>query len=472
MRNDSRHSVIYLVNDYLSTSLAWLLFNIVRYNTLDPVNSYTSLGNFLKSPFVLIGQLVIPLMMMGLYWLSGYYNKTFVKSRIESVMTTLGSTLLGTVIIYFIAIIDDPIPDRYSNYELVIILEGLLLSIVGLTRIIITNRFISLRSQRKIWLNVAVIGTAETIEDCARRLNTKNPALGLKVVAAIPVDSVKEEVLPDLEILSLDSLAADSDRLGIDEFILALPMSHSEMERMTLLRKLYPLNRPILQPAWIASGLNMRSRISNVAGEPLTDISSAVISESTRNMKRTFDVIVSTIVLILLLPVFAIIAICVKLNSHGPVFFSQERVGRHGRRFKIHKFRTMITDAEPDGPALSRPDDCRITGFGRTLRKYRLDELPQFWNVLKGEMSIVGPRPEREFYEDKIIAKAPEYTLLHQLRPGITSWGMVKYGYASDVDAMISRMRYDIIYIENVSIAIDLKILLYTINTVITGKGI
>ncbi|MDE5608594.1 MAG: sugar transferase [Muribaculaceae bacterium] len=472
MKSDSRHSAIYIVSDFISTSLAWLLFNIVRYTTLDPVNNFTSLGNYLLYPLVLAGQFVVPLMMMALYWLSGYYNKAFVKSRIESIMTTLGSTLIGTVIIYFIAIIDDPIPDRYSNYELVLILEGLMFTIVSLSRIIITNRFLRLRYQRRIWLNVAVIGTPETIDDCIRRLNVKTPALGLKVMAAASVTDTPYTASPDVAPFSLDNPAADADRLGIEQFIIALPPSCSEMERMTLLRKLYPLNRTILQPAWLDSGLSMRTRVSNVAGEPLTDISSAVISESTRNVKRTFDVVISTIVLILLLPVFAIIAVCIKLNSRGPVFFSQERIGHHGKRFRIYKFRTMIPDAEPDGPALSRPDDRRITGFGRTLRKYRLDELPQFWNVLKGEMSIVGPRPEREFYEEQIIAKAPEYTLLHQLRPGITSWGMVKYGYASDIDAMIARMRYDIIYIENVSIAIDLKILLYTINTVITGKGI
>jgi lipopolysaccharide/colanic/teichoic acid biosynthesis glycosyltransferase len=132
----------------------------------------------------------------------------------------------------------------------------------------------------------------------------------------------------------------------------------------------------------------------------------------------------------------------------------------------------MYTDAESNGPGLTTLNDSRITKIGHFLRKYRIDEFPQFWNVLKGEMSLIGPRPEREYYIRQIIERAPYYSLIHQVRPGITSWGMVKFGYASSVDEMIERLRYDLLYIENVSMGVDLKILLHTINTVITGKGI
>ena len=471
MKSDTKYRLIYVCGDYIASSMAWLLFNVVRYNTLDSINFASSLGDFLLFPNVLWGQLLFPLLMLGLYWLSGYYNKIFIKSRIESIISTLTSTLIGTVFIYFIAIIDDPIPDRYSNYELVLILAGLLFGFVALSRSIISSRVIILRDSRKIFRRVAVVGTSRAIEDCINRINVRFPSLGLKVVAAVPTDSTP---LPDYDgvtIIASDDITSASRELNIEQFILAMPDS-PEAERMKFVRRLYLLNKPILQPEWYNDSLTSRSRVSNVAGEPLTDISSAVISESTRNIKRTADIIVSAIALIILLPVFGVIAVCIRWHDGGPILFAQERIGYHGKKFRILKFRTMVPNAELNGPALSHVNDSRITPLGHFLRKYRLDELPQFWNVLKGEMSLVGPRPEREYFEEQIIARAPEFILLHQLRPGITSWGMVKYGYASDIDAMLSRMRYDIIYLENVSVAIDLKILFYTVNTVITGKGI
>ena len=172
------------------------------------------------------------------------------------------------------------------------------------------------------------------------------------------------------------------------------------------------------------------------------------------------------------MPVYAVLALSVRLDSPGPVFYRQCRIGYHKRPFDIIKFRTMRTDAEEAGPALSADEDPRITRLGKILRKYRLDELPQFWNVLKGEMSLVGPRPEREFYIRQIMERQPAYSLIHQVRPGITSWGMVKFGYATSVDEMIERLRYDLLYLENVSFGVDLKILFHTVSTVLCGRGL
>ena len=168
----------------------------------------------------------------------------------------------------------------------------------------------------------------------------------------------------------------------------------------------------------------------------------------------------------------AILAIYIKKDSKGPVFYRQERIGYRHKPFILYKLRTMRQDAETEGPALSSENDTRITRIGHILRKYRFDELPQFWNVLKGDMSIVGPRPEREFFIRKIMEKAPYYTLLYQIRPGITSWGMVKFGYARNIDEMIKRLKFDILYLENMSMLVDMKIIIYTVKTVITGKGI
>ncbi|MFM7726842.1 MAG: sugar transferase, partial [Flavobacteriales bacterium] len=183
------------------------------------------------------------------------------------------------------------------------------------------------------------------------------------------------------------------------------------------------------------------------------------------------DIGVSVFALLFLFPFLLLIAIAIKLSSTGPILYSQERIGKHGKPFRIFKFRTMVSNAESNGPQLSSSHDNRVTRVGRFLRKTRVDELPQFYNVLKGEMSLVGPRPERRYFIDLIMERAPHYSHLHRVRPGITSWGQVKYGYAENVDQMIQRLKYDVLYIENMSLAMDLKILFYTVAIVLKGSG-
>jgi exopolysaccharide biosynthesis polyprenyl glycosylphosphotransferase len=212
-------------------------------------------------------------------------------------------------------------------------------------------------------------------------------------------------------------------------------------------------------------------KMSSIIGTPLIQISHDLMPAWEENLKRIIDVVVSLIVLILLLPAFLAIAIAVKLSSRGPVFYSHERIGRYGKPFTIYKFRSMYSDAEANGPALSSHNDSRITPFGMFMRKVRLDELPQFYNVLIGDMSLVGPRPERQFFIDQIIKKAPHFNHLQKVRPGITSWGQVKFGYASNVDEMIERLKYDILYIENMSLMVDFKILIYTVKTILNASG-
>jgi len=212
-------------------------------------------------------------------------------------------------------------------------------------------------------------------------------------------------------------------------------------------------------------------RLASILDAPLIVISRDILQPRQKFYKRFFDVSMSLFFLVVLSPVYLILGLITKLTSKGPVIYKQQRVGLRGLPFTIYKFRSMWVDAEKNGPALSSHTDARITPFGKFLRKSRFDELPQFYNVIKGDMSIVGPRPERKFYVDQIIQKAPHYKHLNKVKPGITSWGQVKYGYAESIDQMVERMKYDLLYIENISFLLDIRIIIYTILIVLQGRG-
>jgi exopolysaccharide biosynthesis polyprenyl glycosylphosphotransferase len=212
-------------------------------------------------------------------------------------------------------------------------------------------------------------------------------------------------------------------------------------------------------------------KMTSIFGAPLIEVNPQIMPAWQFALKRLVDLVFSGVALLLLSPLLLVIAALVRASGPGPTFFRQERVGRFGRPFRIIKFRSMVADAEQAGPQLSSSTDPRITPIGRFLRRTRLDELPQFWNVLKGDMSLVGPRPERQFFIDRIMEVAPHYRHLHKVRPGITSWGQVKFGYAENVEQMVRRLKYDILYIENMSLAVDLKILAYTVIIMLKGDG-
>ena len=461
----------YLAGDFVTSSVAWALFNCVRWELHAVQGTYTSLAGFLTSRNVLILQLVIPLFMMCVYWLSGYYNEVFRKSRLQEVFTTFWSAVVNSLVIFFGALINDMSGTRGASYELIIILWSLLFFIVYAVRCAITNDTSYRIKHRKWSIPTLVVGRGATAVSFVNKINNQQRSMGYDIRGFVSIpgeNDVKELSLPGY---TLDEVAEVYRRDHIKELIV-VPTRKGSDRLLHTINHLFALDKPIKLTPMSGNVLMRKMRMSDFYGVPLVDISSSNMSDSAKNVKRAADVIISSILLLVMAPFFAIIALLIKLDSHGTVFYLQERVGYHNVPFNIYKFRTMCSDAEASGePQLTSDNDPRVTRIGRFLRKYRIDELPQFWNVLVGDMSIVGPRPERQYYIDQIMKRAPSYALLRQVRPGITGMGMVKYGYAQNVDEMVERLDYDLMYLENMSLINDVKIMVYTIHTVLTGKG-
>ena len=463
----SKQAGKYILSDFISASVAWLLFNILRYEVFAIDEGADSLLDYLQYPGVLGGQVVIPLFWLVLYYFSGYYNKPFGKSRLTELFSTFITVLIGTVFVFFALLLDDIPRSIDIYYKLFFGMFGLQFFITYIPRLLITQSGMRKIKNREWAMKVLIIGAGGKAVRIAHDLYR----LGYDICGFVseyertPVKADRNQVLGTVE-----DIPVLMEKENVDEIVLAVE-SKNNKALLGILYSLYRYKRPIKV---LADRFNMLSKIQlrTIRGIPLVDVTDNNFSPAEQNIKLFLDKVCSVVALLLLSPLFAYIAWRVKKDSPGPVFFRQERIGYLGQPFWMYKFRTMYVNAEENGPSLSSEDDLRVTPFGRIMRKYRLDELPQFWNVLKGDMSLVGPRPERKYFIDEIVKTAPYYYLLHNVRPGITSLGMVKYGYAASVDKMVERMEYDILYYENMSLTLDLTILIYTVKTVITGKGV
>lgn len=482
MINENKQRAIYVVADFLATAIAWFVFNYIRFVTQAEDEGISSFTQFLTITPVIAGQILFPLMMVGLYWLSGYYNRVFLKSRIEEFATTLTTAAFGSVIIFFAAIVDDPIPDKAQNYELLLMLFALLFTFVYIERLIITGINNKRIAQGKIYYNALLVCNLADVTEIKQRLESgvNHMSHAFRIVGVLQnftstterqVATQTYKIPAELNIVEFDHLQEFCSNHHITRIII-YQQENKATTLLPLINKLLLLDIPIMVTPSLVNMLWAMPKLNRIVADPLIDITRPNIAESTINIKRSADVIVSALAMFLLIPAYIVIGAMIKLDSRGSIFYTQTRIGKHRKPFKIIKFRTMVPDAEASGPQLSTENDTRITRIGAFLRKYRLDELPQFFNVFRGNMSLVGPRPERDYYLKQIKQKAPYYTLLHCMRPGLTSLGMVKYGYASSVDEMIRRMHYDLIYLENVSFTTDLKIIVYTLGTVVSGKGL
>lgn len=466
----------YIVCDTLSAMLAWGLLYIFRKLVLEH-EGIGDIGLMFSDVKFWLGLAIVPVWWLSLYTIQGTYRNVLRKARLKEFIETAIATLIGVVVLFFGLLIDDNIETYRNYYASFAFLLAVHFTLTYIPRLLITLQTVRSVHSRRIGFPTLMIGGGRKAFQTYLDLENQETYSGNAFVGYVTVGDDPEDsdggsvsnVMPKLgEVNDIRHLIEECD---VEEAIVAL--EPEEQDRIgEVLRLLNTSGDLIIKITPDARDLVVGSiKQESIFHSPFIVINNRLMAEWQYSLKRIFDVVISLVAMVVLSPVYLVTAIVVKCTSPGPVFYAQERIGYHGKPFKMHKFRSMYIDAEDSGPALSKDDDPRITPFGRFMRKVRLDEIPQFYNVLRGTMSIVGPRPERQYYIDQIVKRAPEYLLLQRIKPGITSWGQVKYGYASNVDEMVERLRYDLLYLDNMSLATDLKILLYTVVIIVQGRG-
>jgi exopolysaccharide biosynthesis polyprenyl glycosylphosphotransferase len=463
------------------------LFQQLKYifwDALAAIGAYTTLYIYRKlvieshpgplefSPAYYLGLVLIPVFWVTIYLITGFYKDIYRRSRLKELIYTFNASLLGSIFIFFTLLLDDTVATYKDYYRGFLVYFGAHFLLTAFFRFLLSSRTAHRIRQEKLSFNTLLIGSNAKAAELYHELTSSKIKLGNKFVGFASVNNnikfLVEKKLPHLG--TYKELNTIIQNKKVEEVIIAIESSEHEklesivnnLEGCRVIIKMIPDTYDII------SG---KVRMESLASVPLVEINHQLMPLWQRVLKRFLDAVVSLLVLILLSPLYLTLYVITKLSDPGPGFYYQSRIGLHGKEFKMIKFRSMTVNAEKQGPQLSSENDNRMTAWGGFMRKYRLDELPQFINVIKGDMSIVGPRPERQYYIDQISKKAPHYKHLQKVKPGITSWGMVKFGYAENVDEMVKRLKYDIIYIENMNLFNDLKVLIYTVLIVLQGRG-
>jgi exopolysaccharide biosynthesis polyprenyl glycosylphosphotransferase len=458
--------------DLVGIVITWILFIYYR-------NKFTnsSIASDLL-PSEALAKYYLGLALFTIFWLflfslAGFYNDVFRKSRIKELSNSIGITLLGSILIFFISLNRESVLSSLYYFKLFYTQFILIFIFTYFPRLIITSITIHRIHTRKYGYPTIIIGEGKKALELYNELQSQVKSQGYKIMGYIETgnnaDKDLASIIPNLG--SIQSIGEVIQQYKIEEVLLALDNTDNK-SMLKLINELLCLNVMIKAIPSLYDYLTGRVKMSEIFSAPLFTISFELMPSWQVKVKQLMDYVLSFIALIILLPIVLLLCILIKLTSKGSIIHKQERVGQYGKPFTLYKFRSMYIDAEASGPALSSKTDARVTPLGRFMRKTRLDEIPNFVNVIKGEMSLVGPRPERQFFVNQIVAIAPHYIHLQKVKPGITSWGQVKYGYAENVDQMVERLKYDLLYIDNMSLIVDLKIIIYTLITVFKGKGV